>query len=168
MSAGLPCRALGELRPRPPASMSHTAPGRPWQLDSRDWLCRALARDGERTIAQQLGVSRGSVVRARERLGLSAPGRGRRRGTAGASTRQDPPAAFQATSPTALLVLARFTSESRTGGPAATESLLAVRIKAASEARLHGDQLAYEDALLGIASAAGLIHQHTRRLRGAE
>jgi hypothetical protein len=58
-------------------------------------------------------------------------------------------------------------TESRTGGPAPSELLLATRIRALHDAGQHADPLAYEDALLDVCSAAGLIHQHQRRLRSA-
>jgi len=66
---------------------------------------------------------------------------------------------------TALAILTRFQEEQSKRAPA-TDELLAKRIRAYSQAQTEGDQLAAEDALLAIASAAGLIHQHRRRLRG--
>lgn len=118
------------------------------------------------SIALQLGVSRGSVIRARDRLGIPSHGPGRRRGVSGSSSTQ-PGVAVQSGGETAMLMLVRFVSESRASGPAPSDQLLACRIRAYHEARLHGDQAAAEGALLDIASAAGLIHQHQRRLRRA-
>lgn len=122
------------------------------------------------TIALELGCTRLTVRRARERLGINAASVGRRRG---ATLRVHPPAPSDeptgsiTVTGTAGQMLDRFMRESRTGGPAPTEDLLVERLRAAHDAREHGDQLAYEDALLAISSAAGLIHQHQRRLRSA-
>lgn len=68
---------------------------------------------------------------------------------------------------TARLILSRFVGESKRLIPA-TDRLLAARIRAYRQAAIARDELAMEDALVAIASAAGLIHQHQRRLRGAD
>jgi len=50
-------------------------------------------------------------------------------------------------------------------GSPPTEDLLVARIRAAHEARQAGDGLAYDDALLSIASAAGLTHARRQTVR---
>lgn len=149
--------------------MTSTASGRPWQLDDRDWLARRYAQVGDRTIAEELGSSHKAVRLARDRLGIASTTVGQRRGrTLSVIPASGGPSTGSITATgTAGLLLERFGKESRSGGPAPTEDLLVARIRAAHEAKQSGSQLAYEDALLGIASAACLVHRHQQRLRGA-
>lgn len=110
-----------------------------------------------------------TVRNARKRLGIASASVGARRGR---TLTVAPPAPARPTGSitvtgTAGKMLERFMSEARAGGPAPTEQLLATRIRALHDAGQHADPLAYEDALLAVASAAGLIHQHQRRLRSA-
>jgi hypothetical protein len=102
-------------------------------------------------------------------LGIPAHGVGRRRGRSLAVTPaagHGPPTGTVTFTGTLGLIVERFQHES-TQREQATEDLLAERIRAAHEAHEAGDQFAYEDALIDIASAAGLVHQHQRRLRRA-
>lgn len=109
---------------------------------------------------------------ARERLGIPSLPPGRR----GRPLQVVPPAGHERRhgelilTGTTLAILTRFQEEQASHGkgkPAPTDALLAERIRAYSQAQTNGDQLAAEDALLAIAAAAGLIHQHQRKLRGA-
>lgn len=105
---------------------------------------------------------------ARERLGIPSLPPGRR----GRQLQVVPPDGHErrngeiVLTGTALAILERFQQDQRNRGPAPTDTLLAGCIRAYSQAQTNGDQLAAEDALLSIASAAGLIHQHQRKLRG--
>lgn len=121
------------------------------------------------TIALELGVSRKAVRLACERFDIPAQPVGARRGR---SLVVAPPAPSEPTGTitltgTAAMMLARFQRESCAAGPSPSEELLLARMVAAHRAKEAGDQLAYEDALLAIASAAGLVHQHQQRLRRA-
>lgn len=174
LNASLPCPAAG--RPTPTASprspLSTPASGRPSQLDNPHWLATRYAQDGDRAIAQELGCDPRTVRAARRDHGIMSAAPGRRRGRAlrvDAPANQPAPTAGTVTFTGTLgLLVERFQSEARTGGPAPTEHLLAARLRGAHDARQHGNQLAYEDALLGVASAAALVVRHQRRLRGAE
>ena len=153
----------------PVALLSPSAPGRPSQLDDADWLRRRYAQDGDNRIAEELGCAPLTVRRARERLGIASEPTGRRRGRSlqavPADGHQQPSGEIVLTG-TALAIVTRFNEDQKHfGGAPATDELLAARIRAYSEAKLAGDRLAIEDALLAIASAAGLIHQHQQRLR---
>lgn len=142
---------------------------RPWQLDDRAWLQRRYLLEGDMSIALDLHVSRGSVIRARERLRIPSSPVGRRRGSLQLTPAagQDDSIASMTLTGTPLAILTRLAEDQKTygGASAPTEALLARRVTAVAEASRAGDQLAYEDALLAVASMAGLIHQHQQRLR---
>jgi hypothetical protein len=63
-------------------------------------------------------------------------------------------------------LLATFAHERLPGGPAPSEELLAGRIAGLTAARCAGDDVAYDESLIRIASAACLIHRD-RQLRRA-
>ena len=142
-------------------------------LSDPAWLRRQYEQHGDDTIARDLSlaldlhVSRKTVRLARDRLGIQSLPPGRR----GRPLQAVPPAGHErqngemVLTGTALAMLTRFQKEQSKRAPA-TDEVLAKRIRAYSQAQTEGDQLAAEDALLAIASAAGLIHQHRRRLRG--
>lgn len=145
--------------------MSNAAFGRPWQLDDRDWLARRYALDGDRVIAKELGVAHSTVVEARRRLRIKAAPNGRRRGSLRAVSDATTDVRPSPTGSLAALV-DRFEDDHRHRA-AATDDLLIARCKAWLDAKQHHDQLATEDALLSIASAALLIHEHQLKLRKA-
>lgn len=128
------------------------------------WLARTLEQHGEMWIALEVGVDRKTIRRRLVTLGICARVPGRRRGVTTITTTTAPnlTAAIDAT---AVAFLARYQSESRPSGPAATEDLLILRIRAAHDAKAAGDDLAYDDALLAIAAAAALVHNHRQKLR---
>ena len=152
----------------PVALVSDPASGRPWQLDDAAELARLYAWDGDRAIAKKLGCAPLTVRRARERFGIAAPV-GRRRGRSlqvVSPNGNGQPHGELVLTGTALQMVTRFNEDQRLfGGAPPTDELLAKRIHAYHEATLNGDRLAEEDALMAIASAAGLIHQHRQRLR---
>jgi hypothetical protein len=61
----------------------------------------------------------------------------------------------------------RYEHERRPRGPAPTTSLLVAQIRALHDAELADDTNGYDDALLGLSSAAKLIWDHRQRVRGA-
>ena len=138
------------------------------------WMARTLERHGEMWIALEIGVSRTTVRPRIAQHALASQPPGRRRGVtqtvispsaAPAGRDRGRPRRALPVEPTAILIVGRFTRESRTGGPAPSEDLLVQRIRAAHEARAAGDDPAYDDALLAIASAAGLLYEHRQKLR---
>lgn len=141
--------------------------GRPAELNDRDWLVRQLATKGERQIATELGCNRKTVRAAIERLSVAAASEGRRRGDNAGRRVTDGLHATTSDHPTVRLVVDRFERERKPRGPAATEDLLVGRLRAAHEARAGGDEMGYDGELIGIASAAMLIHEHRQQLRKA-
>lgn len=129
------------------------------RLADRDWLAGTLERHGEMWIALELGVNRKTIRRRIETFGLSAHPPGRRRGVPATTPGRGPDP-----NPTAMLIVTRYAQEQRARVPP-TEILLAGRIRAAQEARSAGDDPAYDDALLAIAAAAGLLLDHRRKVR---
>ena len=167
-ACAVPSDGLGTRTPQasPAALVSVPASGRPPELDDPRWLRARLEVDGTPAIARELGCSRKMVRAAADRLGIPPLPPGRR----GRPLQVVPPAGHEhhgemVLTGTALAILTRFQEEQR--GVAAVDKTLARRVVDYAEADANGDDLAAEDALLSIASAAGLIHQHRRRLRGA-
>jgi hypothetical protein len=110
-------------------------------------------------ISEMLGAGRETVRLARRDIGIAALPRGRARG-----------ATIRAATTHTLesiedILVARISRERRK--LSATEDLLVARLRAAHEARAAGDDPAYDDALLGVSSAAALIVDHRRKLRAA-
>lgn len=166
--AALPCPSAGRSTPSVPVSLvsNDSASGRiDPRLNDPDWLRREYRASGDKAIAKMLGCHPLTVKRRRERFGIAPEGPGRRRGVATSTVRELRPA-FALTDETERLILDRLRAE-QTKRVSPSEDVLAERIRAAHDARLHGNQLAYEDALIDIASSAGLIHRHQRRLRRA-
>ena len=139
-----------------PDSSSTTASGRPWQLDDHDWLAHRYAKDGDRIIARELGCAPNTVTRARQRLGIASLPNGRRRSQSTTTGSRS--------SVSLASLIERFGEDRRHRTPA-TDDLLIARCKAWLDAKQHHDQLATEDALLSIASAALLVHEHQLKLR---
>jgi hypothetical protein len=140
---------------------------RPAELDDANWLARAYRSHGDQRIAAELGVARGTVRSARERLGIVSAPPGPRRGAPPRPSRMavvSSVLAPGATSVTATLIAERFERESLPGGPPPTQALLAARLRAAAEAHSHDDDAALDDALISIAAACGLIYEHRRKL----
>jgi hypothetical protein len=161
LTVSLTSRAAGRTTPAPPVSpVTDPASGRPPELDDPEWLARKLATDGTMAIALELGVSR-KVVRTRcEQFGLRPAdhGNGRRRGVPLPAPR------LTTDSSTLDLIRDRLERDLRRRVPA-TEGLFVQRLQAVQDARTNGDHLAEEDAWIGVAAAAGLVHQHKRKLR---
>jgi hypothetical protein len=148
-------------------AMSDTSNGRPWQLDDANWLDRRYRQAGDRTIAKELGVARVTVIRARERLGITSKRVGPRRGTT-TPTRNlaiAPQGDLTLNGSLAALV-ARFSEDQAHRAPA-TRELVIARCQGWLEAEKHHDALATEDAILAAASALLLLHQHQITLRKA-
>ena len=152
--------ALGELR---------LEPRRPVKLDDREWLKRRYRLIGDRAIAKELGCARSTVSRARIRLGIPSEHVGPRRGVTTSSTRDfaTAPAKGELILTGSLAALAqRFSEDQRHRVPPSREVLIA-SCKGWLDAERNHDQLGTEDALLSIASAALLIHDHQVKLRKA-
>lgn len=147
--------------------MSDTAFGRPWQLEDRDWLARRYAVAGDRAIAKELGCSPSTVMAARRRLEITPAPDGRRRGGR-ASSASEPAAPSGPPALTGSLaeLVHHFQEDHRTRAPA-TRDLLIARCKGWLDAEKNHDQPGIEDALLSVASAALLIHEHQVKLRKA-
>lgn len=144
--------------PSPDSPLSTTlASGRPWQLDDRDWLARRYLEAGDNAIAKELGVSPGTVIRARKRLQIASLPAGRRRG---AQTMRP------VHRPSAELIAERISLESSPHGPAPTLTLIAGRVRALHDASTTRDPLALEDAVISLGSACGLVLDHLQRLKG--
>lgn len=132
------------------------------RLADPKWLARMYAQHGDMWIALELGCNRKTVRKRREEFSIASERVGPRRGvTALPTVRQHADLA-----PVEQAVVARIQHERRRR-VAPTEDLLIARIRAAHEARSAGDPNAYDDALLGISSAAALIYEHRQRLRAA-
>ena len=129
-----------------------TVVGHPVELDDEQWLRREYTSKGDVAVAAELGVSRTTVRRARQRLGIPSRARGRPRGGTAAA----PPRDMSGTTPAAARISARMMVESQAGGPTGARHLVAARIRAVHESDLENDQAALEDALTGAASALGL------------
>lgn len=124
------------------------------------------AKHGDMWIALETGASRGTVRKRREDLGIMSMPPGRRRGvplTAVPSARaaQSP---FDGLTRAERALIDRYRADRRA---AATEDLLVTRLRAAHDAKTAGDDLAYEDAMLAISTAAARIAEHSRTLRMA-
>lgn len=133
---------------------------RPVQLDDRDWLARRYAKHGDAEIAQQLGCAKATVLRARRRLNIPSREPGRQSGAKlRLTTDRDKPSSLN-------LFAERFHNDQRRQVPATDEHLIAC-CQGWLDAKQHHDQAATEDALLSIASAALLIHEHRSKLRKA-
>jgi hypothetical protein len=153
-------QVAGRIAPAssPDSLLSTTlASGRPWQLDDRDWLARRYLEAGDNAIATELGVSPGTVIRARKRLRIASLPPGRRRGARPAPPR---PSAAE-------LIAERIAEESRRRGPAPTLTLVAGRVRALHDANAAGDHPARLDALVALGSACGLVLNHLQRAAAA-
>ena len=147
--------------------MSDTAFGRPWQLEDRDWLARRYAEVGDRAIAKELGCAHSTVTAARRRLKITPAAEGRRRGDRPSAVSESVGKPAPMGSADSLTALAdHFDEDHRTKAPA-TRDLLIARCRGWLDAERNHDQLATEDALLSIASAALLVHEHQLKLRKA-
>jgi hypothetical protein len=129
------------------------------ELDNRDWWILHGSKS-DTAIAGMLGCHRDTVRAARRRNGVPSLSRGRARGSITVAT------AGLVRDSTEVALLARIQHE-RARRVAPTEDLLVARIRAAHDARQAGDPNSYDDALLGISSAAALIHEHRMKLRRA-
>lgn len=127
---------------------------RPPQLDDPDWLARAYADRGDMAIALELGCDRKTVRLARQRLGIRSAPPGPRRGSltahVGAPARDD--------TDTLGLVAERFQLDQTDPLIVPDDRLLATRIRVVSAA--HGDDREYDRALISLAAAALLVHEH--------
>lgn len=131
---------------------------RPRELDDPVWLKRQYQQRGDQAIADELGVAYLTVRRARDRLGIMSHPRGRRRGVVATI------APASQSHPTAMLIATRFAQECR-GAPAPSFELLLSRLVNVDRARKAGDDEGVDDALIALASAAGLVFEHRQRLR---
>lgn len=110
------------------------------------------------SIALDLHVSRGTVIRARKRLGIASLPPGRRRGSPTVSTRH-----LRLTQSAGDLIADLIEVERTLEVPATLEFLLE-RVGAVLRAHYAGERRAEMEALLGVASVAGLCHDHMQRL----
>lgn len=137
------------------------------KLDDADWLRHRYQTAGDGAIAAELGVHQRKVRAAREKHGIPSHPVGPRRGVPRPPPR---PSTQPAHSPVDGLtsferkLIDRYRADRRA---AATKELLAKRIIDAHEAAAAGDQLAYEDAMLAIATAAARVAEHEQLLRRA-
>lgn len=152
--------ALGEPCPMP---VRHGVDPR---LGDRVWLSNAYAEHGDTWIAVELGCNRKTVRRRRAMFGIPSAPVGPRLGTPRiipAAT----PGQYSAVDGLTLAerrLIDQYRSDRRN---APTKELLSRRIVAAHEADAAGDRLAYEAALLDVATAAARIAEHEETLRRA-
>ena len=127
---------------------------RPAELDDRDWLLDRYERDGDIAIAEELGVARLTVQRARHRLGIPTRAPGRRRGVSRARETHPTRAAELIT-----LRIREQTSPHRSADrkPAPTDELLATRFRAVNDAWTDGDQHTLIQEVIELAAACGVL-----------
>lgn len=106
-------------------------------------------------IALDLGVSRGTVRRARERLGILGASPGPRRGSPPKRRATDRQPLIAA-----LRIAERILAEQRAGGPPGTLNTISTRVRALHEADQAGDWPAIKDSLISLAAACGLMLDH--------
>lgn len=114
------------------------------------------------SIANLLGCHVQTVRAARRRNGVAALPAGRARGGVTSVPRVDLRA-----KPTAMLIVSRYAKEAQPGGPAPTREYLWARMRAAMQADAAGDDDAFDDSLLGLASAAALVYDQRQKVRRA-
>ena len=120
---------------------------------------------GERQIAAALGINRTTWRRIADRLGVPAESVGRRPGSAAGAQVAPAPAVVADRSLDDPAVRHRVRADRRHRNFA--PRLLATRVRAAHDADLAHDVLAYEDALIDLGSWAFLAREHSRDLRRA-
>lgn len=120
-------------------------------LDDPDWLREAYTALTDAQIAAILGCTPGRVWRARAKHHIPSRRRGVQRGSGQEMVGSEQP------------VVERIREQR--GMIAATEATLKRRIVALAHSRADAD--AYADALLDLAAAAALIHEHQQKLRAA-
>lgn len=129
------------------------AMGDPARPEFRDRLFAMYEQGhGENAIARELGRSREWVRKQRKLHGIPPAPRGR------------PPKRLVPSDATALeLIAARMGAESATAGP----RLCAARIRSIHDARVAGDALATEDAIVAAAAGLGLWLDQLRRAQAS-
>lgn len=127
------------------------------RLADAGWMARTYAEHGDMWIALEVGAARKTVRARRERLGIPSQPVGRRHGVPLDTAAPGVPHPADV----------RYERERKARGPAPTEMLLTAQIHGLLDAKLAGDHDAYDDALLGLSSAAKLIYDHHRKLRGS-
>lgn len=128
------------------------------QLQDADWLRERYLTSGDQAIATELGVHRKTVRLARRRHGIESAPPGRR-----------PDAGWiprSSSERTATVLIAERIAHEADAGPAGP-AVVSDRIRAVHRARLAGDQLALEDALVSAATALALWLDQLRRVRAS-
>lgn len=139
-----------------------TAASRPAQLDDLAWLRAAYLSRGDGSIALELGVSEGTVRRARLALGIASMSPGRRRGERRHHDRRaDAASALKRV--TDRYQLERGAVE----GPAPSPARLATCAQALQRAYLSGHDDLIDEALEALATCALLVLDHRQQCRAA-
>ena len=133
------------------------------RLADSDWLARAYAEHGDMWIALETGAARGTVRRARRDLGITSRAVGRRRGAPSGPAPASPVVADRSLDDTN--VRKRLSADRRHRDFAL--GTLADHVRAVHAADLARDTLAFEAALLDLASCALVAREHSRDLRRA-
>lgn len=134
---------------------------RPSQLDDRVWLARMYQFYGDRQIAKDLDVTPKRVRLARQRLGIASLPPGPRHGIAAV-----PKPVVDDLDATERAFRDQYRVWKRRRVPP-TEQTLATAIRAAHDADREHEPHAYDAALIDIAAAAAMIHDHLQKLRRA-
>lgn len=132
---------------------------RPSQLDDRVWLARMYQFYGDRQIAKDLDVTPKRVRLARQRLGIASLPPGPRHGIA--AVPKPVPDELDATE---RAFRDSYRARKRHRAPA-TEEALARAVVALHDADREHEPHAYDAALMDIAAAAAMIHDHRQKLR---
>lgn len=141
-----------------PAGRTAPTPGRPPQLDDRNWLLERLARYGERAIADELGCARGTVRNALARLDIPPQLPGRRRGVT--LRRRITDATHSAT---AAEIVAHLSQNAR-ARHAPTWTTVLTYLAAADEARKTHNRTDERAAAINLSIAAAKLADHLDRV----
>ncbi len=137
---------------------------RPRELDDAQWLRRRYERDGDMAIALDLGVARGTLRAARERLGIAPQAPGRRRGVLVNVALIHPRAPAAQLPPVLEQLGRRYDQDSHHTGAPATWTTVLNRLAAADRARRRHDRTAELNAAIAVSSAAALVADHLEQV----
>lgn len=151
---------LGNGCPNPDRQMSRSLDPR---LHDPNWLARVYVAHGDMWIALEVGVSRATVRRQRERFGIPSTAPGRRR-----SDLQALPSVLQRgrLDPTEAAFIDRY-REFRARKAMPHPDTIAAALRAYYRAQAAHDDSAIDSALLDMGAAAAIIHDQRQRSRKA-
>lgn len=138
------------------------AAGRDTHIADREWLWDMLSRTGESSVGRLVGLDRKTVTKWRLYHDIPAWPRGRRRGIPTGRRATD-----LANLPASLQLLVELLAEERV----ASDTLLSDRIRklvasrGADVAHARAEDLAFDQALIELASACTAFHEHRRTVR---